>query len=216
MTQKIGVLGSGIVGKTLAKGFAQQGYTVQIGSRDPQKLAEWKETEAPEVHLGDFNETAAFGDLVVLAVKGNVALQALEYIDAAQVQGKTVIDTTNPISDTAPENGVLNFFTDQNSSLMEKLQQAYPEVNFVKAFSCVGSPHMIKPDFGDQQPSMFICGNETSAKAQVSELLNKLGWEVEDMGKVESARAIEPLCMLWCIPGLNNNQWNHAFKLLKK
>jgi predicted dinucleotide-binding enzyme len=134
---------------------------------------------------------------------------------AKEVAGKTVIDTTNPIAGKPPVNGVIQFFTTLDSSLMESLQRVVPEANFVKAFNCVGNAFMIDPDFG-QKPSMFICGNNASAKKEITALLEKVGWEVEDMGNVEAARAIEPLCMLWCIPGIRENKWSHAFKLLKK
>jgi predicted dinucleotide-binding enzyme len=115
-----------------------------------------------------------------------------------------------------PVNGVLNFFTDQNGSLLENLQGKFPAVNFVKAFSSVGFSNMVNPDFGGIKPSMFIAGNNESAKSQVKEILDKFGWETEDMGNDEAARAIEPLCMLWCIPGFRQNSWTHAFKLLKR
>jgi predicted dinucleotide-binding enzyme len=134
---------------------------------------------------------------------------------AKEVAGKTVIDTTNPIAGKPPVNGVIQFFTTLDSSIMESLQRVVPEANFVKAFNCVGNAFMIDPDFG-QKPSMFICGNNDSAKKDVTALLEKVGWDVEDMGNVEAARAIEPLCMLWCIRGIRENKWSHAFKLLKK
>lgn len=126
------------------------------------------------------------------------------------------MDATNPIADEAPENGVLRYFTDINLSLMEKMQAATPEAKFVKVFSCVGSAHMVDPDFAGGKPTMFICGNDQDAKSQVTSILDQFGWEVEDMGAAEAARAIEPLAMLWCIPGLRKNSWSHAFKLLKK
>ena len=127
-----------------------------------------------------------------------------------------MIDATNPISDTPPTEGVLHFFTDPNQSLMESLQKKFPKAHFVKAFSSVGNAHMVDPDFGGIKPSMFICGDDTKAKGQVGEILTQFGWETEDMGGAIAARAIEPLCILWCIPGFKDNQWNHAFKLLKK
>ena len=129
---------------------------------------------------------------------------------------KTIIDATNPIEEVPPVNGVLKFFTDQNYSLMEQLQSNYPESNFVKAFSCVGNSSMVNPDFGGQKPTMFIAGNNDDSKNVVKKILDTFGWEVEDMGKAEAARAIEPLCILWCIPGFLQNRWTHAFKLLKK
>jgi predicted dinucleotide-binding enzyme len=99
---------------------------------------------------------------------------------------------------------------------MEQLQRSYPDTRFVKAFNSIGSPFMVNPDFGGEKPSMFICGNDEEAKSEISGILDRFGFEVEDMGQVEAARAIEPLAILWCIPGFRRNQWTHAFRLLKK
>jgi predicted dinucleotide-binding enzyme len=111
---------------------------------------------------------------------------------------------------------VIKFFTSLDDSLLERLQRCAPNAHFVKAFSCVGNALMVHPDFGGQKPTMFICGNDASAKRRVTEVLSEFGWETEDLGAATAARAIEPLCILWCIPGLTQNRWNHAFKLLKK
>ena len=214
MSKKIGILGSGIVGKTLGAGFLKHGYEVMVGTRNQDKLADWVTGDGQGAQLGSFSETAAFGDIVVLAISGRHALSALEMAGEENIQGKTVIDAANPIAEKPPVNGVLRFFTSLDESLMEQLQQAYPEGNFVKAFSCVGSAFMVNPSF-PQKPSMFICGNNESAKGEVKEILDLFGWETEDMGMVEAARAIEPLCMLWCIPGMSGGGWSHAFRLMK-
>ena len=129
--------------------------------------------------------------------------------------GKPVIDATNPISGP-PVNGILQFFTGPNDSLMERLQKAAPDAHFVKAFNSVGNAYMVDPDLGGVKPTMFICGNDADAKQQVRGILDQFGWETADMGQVESARAIEPLCQLWCINGFTKNEWTHAFKLLHK
>ena len=212
---KIAVLGSGVVGQVLADGFLKHGYEVMRGSREPGKLADWKTKGGPKAQVGTFAQAARFGELAVLAVKGGAAEAALRLCEGA-LAGKTVIDATNPIADEPPENGVIRFFTGPNDSLMERLQAKAPEAHFVKAFSCVGNPHMVNPDFGGQKPTMFICGNHAESKRTVSGVLEQFGWDVEDMGAATAARAIEPLCMLWCIPGMTKNQWSHAFKLLKK
>ncbi|MCB1157637.1 MAG: NAD(P)-binding domain-containing protein [Leptospiraceae bacterium] len=213
---KIGILGSGIVGQTLAKGFLKYDYPVMVGSRDTSKLKEWQETEAPKAQLGSFAETARFGDMIVLAVKGTIAHLALEQAGKTNIARKIIIDATNPIAEEEPENGVLKFFTNSNSSLMEKLQEDFSVSRFVKAFSCVGSGFMVNPDFGGLRPTMFYCGNDESAKKEVKTILEKFGWEPKDMGLATSARAIEPLCILWCLPGFRENKWSHAFKLLQK
>jgi 8-hydroxy-5-deazaflavin:NADPH oxidoreductase len=213
--KKIGILGSGIVGQTLANGFLKYGYEVMIGTSNTGKLSEWKSNAGASAYTGSFAEAALFGELIVLAVKGDAAASAVAKSGGDNLKGKTVIDATNPIANEAPENGVLKFFTDLNESLMEKLQKSFPEINFVKAFNSVGNAFMVNPQFPGGKPSMFICGNSEAAKAEVKHILDLFGWETEDMGMAEASRAIEPLCMLWCIPGLTKNSWTHAFKLLK-
>jgi predicted dinucleotide-binding enzyme len=212
--QKIGIIGSGIVAKTLGNGFLKHGYEVMISSHDLSKLSEWKEKGGDLAHVGSFREAAIFGDIIVLAVKGSGASGAIEEAGPQHLQGKTLIDTSNPIADMPPENGVLKFFTSLEGSLMEELQERFPEIHFVKAFNSVGSAFMVDPSF-KEKPSMFICGNNEGAKKMVREILDLFGWEVEDMGKDTAARAIEPLCILWCIPGMLRNEWSHAFKLMK-
>jgi 8-hydroxy-5-deazaflavin:NADPH oxidoreductase len=212
---KVGIIGSGDVGKTLAKGFLKHGYQVAIGSDHTEKLAEFKR-ENPQIETATFEQAAQSGDIVVLCVKGTVAEEIIEKVKR-HLSGKTVIDTTNPIADAPPQNGVLKFFTSLDESLMERLQNIAPDAQFVKALNSVGSGLMINPNFGDNaKPTMFICGNNEDAKKKVYEILEKFGFEIEDVGKAESARAIEPLCILWCIPGFLRNEWTHAFKLLKK
>jgi 8-hydroxy-5-deazaflavin:NADPH oxidoreductase len=214
--KKIGIIGSGVVGQTLADGFIKFGYEVMIGTRTLSKLDEWKAKTGKKGHVGTFEEAAAFGEIVVLATKGTAAKEALQLANPANLKGKPVIDTTNPIADLPPENGVIKFFTSLNQSLMEQLQHELPDAHFVKAFSNIGSAFMVNPDFGESKPTMFICGNNENSKKAVGAILDQFGFEVADMGGVESARAIEPLCILWCIPGMLRNEWSHAFKLLKK
>ena len=212
---KVGIIGSGVVGQTLAAGFLKHGHQVEIGTRDPAKLNDWS-AKNPGAAVKSFAEAAAFGDLVVLAVGGEVAQQALTLIGSSALQGKTVIDACNPIGGGPPVNGVLSFFTPQNQSLMEQLQKAYPSAHFVKAFNSVGSGQMVNPEFASGRPTMFICGNDENAKKTVERILDQFGWDTEDMGAIEAARPIEALCMLWCIPGIGKNDWSpHAFKLLR-
>jgi predicted dinucleotide-binding enzyme len=212
----VSVLGSGIVGEVLANGFLRHGYAVVRGTRDTAKLAGWAQKAAGKASVATFAQAAAGGDVVVLAVKGAAAESLVTALPGSALAGKTVIDATNPIAESPPSHGVLSFFTGPNDSLMERLQRIAPKANLVKAFSSVGNALMINPVFPGGKPSMFICGNSDSAKSEVRSILTQFGWETEDMGQVESARAIEPLCMLWCIPGLLRHQWNHAFKLLKQ
>jgi predicted dinucleotide-binding enzyme len=210
---KVGILGSGDVAKALAGGFLKHGHDVMMGTRTSSKLADWAK-QNPRGSVGSFAEAARFGELVVLAVKGTVALDALRAAGAANLAGKPVIDATNPIADAPPVNGVLKFFTNLDESLMERLQREFKDAHFVKAFNSVGNPLMVNPQFKGGKPTMFICGNDEAAKRTVRGILDQFGWETADMGKAEAARAIEPLCMLWLIPGFLRNEWSHAFKLL--
>lgn len=214
--KKIGIIGSGVVGKTLAKGFLQHGYDTTIASRSTEKRLELQAELGNNIHVADFASTAQNADIVVLAVKGAKAKEALLICTLDNLHSKTIIDATNPVADAAPQNGVLRYFSDINFSLMEDLQTTIPNAHFVKAFSCVGSAFMVNPNFDGQKPSMFICGNNDAAKQDVADILTQFGWDIEDMGKAEAARAIEPLAMLWCIPGMLQGKWSHAFKLLKK
>jgi predicted dinucleotide-binding enzyme len=210
---KTGVLGSGDVAKVLAAGFLKHGHEVTIGSGTPAKLAEWAK-QNPKGKAGSFADAAKAGEVVVLAVKGTASADVLRSAGAANLAGKVVIDATNPIADVPPVNGVLRFFTNSDESLMERLQREFAGARFVKAFNSVGNSCMINPQFEGGPPTMFICGNDEAAKKIVAGILDQFGWESADMGNAEAARAIEPLCMLWCIRGFLRNQWVHAFKLL--
>jgi hypothetical protein len=213
--KKVGIIGSGMVGKALAKGFADNGYETTIASRSSDTRKKLEQELGGQIKTDTLPNTAITSEIIVFAVKGSQAKNALSELGIENLSGKTIIDTTNPIADAAPVNGVLLYSTPANNSLMEELQETAPDANFVKAFSSVGSAHMVNPAF-ESKPTMFICGNSAEAKHEVTEILEKFGWETEDMGMVEAARAIEPLAVLWCIPGFRENHWNHAFKLLKQ
>ena len=204
----VAILGSGVVGITLAQGFEKHGYPVVMGTKNPGKKIDWKG------ELVSFADAARQASILVLAVKGTVAEDVVKTI-APHAAGKTVIDATNPIAEAPPQKGVLGFFTTFDNSLMERLQRLAPQANFVKAFNSVGSALMVNPKLKGGPPTMFICGNSDQAKKEVASILQAFGWDSEDMGPAEAARAIEPLCILWCIPGFAKNQWTHAFKLLR-
>lgn len=214
MAKKVGILGSGSVAQVLATGFITHGFDVMVGTRDSSKLKAWNDKN-PRGTVGSFEDAVAFGEIVVLAVKGTAA-EGLVTALASKLAGKTVIDTTNPIVPAPPVNGVLKYFTTLDESLMERLQRHAGEARFVKAFSIVGNESMVNPVFPAGKPTMFICGNDEAARKEVAIILDKFGWDVCDMGKAEAARAIEPLCMLWCIPGMIGQPRNHALKLIRK
>ena len=169
---RVGVLGSGGVAQTLAGGFLKHGYEVMVGTRDKPKLAQWS-TANPKARLGSFTETAAFAEVVVLAVKGLAASDALRAAGGDSLAGKVVIDAANPIADAPPVNGVLKFFTTLDESLMERLQREFPRARFVKAFNSVGQGFFVNPQFGGTRPTMFICGNDEEAKKTVTQILDQ-------------------------------------------
>ena len=171
----------------------------------------------PAGRVGTFAEAAAFGELLVLAVKGHVAAHLLRTLDAATLAGKAVLDTTNPIDEISPRNGVLRFFTNFDQSLMEACKKEVLGEHFVKAFNSVGAGVMVNPDFGGVLPSIFMYGNDEGVKTEAAEIVRAFDFEPENMGGAEAARANEPLSILWCIPSFRANEWtNRAFKLLKK
>jgi predicted dinucleotide-binding enzyme len=214
---KVGIIGSGVVGLSLAEGFIKHGYNVQVGTeKNRTKVKEWALGKNLKCEVGNFAQAAQYGELIVLAVPGKAAKEALALAMVKNLKQKTIIDANNPIESPTTKDGVLEFFTGQNDSLMEQLQNAFPEAHFVKAFNSVGAHLMVNPDFGGVKPTMFICGNSEAAKQIVTKALDQFGWEVWDMGSAVAARAIEPLCKLWCIPGFKNNRWSHAFKMLKR
>jgi 8-hydroxy-5-deazaflavin:NADPH oxidoreductase len=206
--KKVAILGSGEVGISLAQGFEKHGHQVVMGTKNPSKKIAWKGK------LLSYADAAGNADLLVLAVKGSVAEDVVRAV-APHAAGKTVIDATNPIADAPPQKGVLSFFTTLDNSLMERLQRLASQANFVKAFNSVGSDLMVNPKLKGGPPTMFICGNNEAAKKEVASILQTFGWDSEDMGPAEAARAIEPLCILWCIPGFSKNEWTHAFKMLR-
>ena len=210
---KFGVLGTGPVGQVLARGLKAKGYEVRVGSRSPQKLAQFSKESG--VATGTFGEVARWAEALVLAVQGRVAQDALQLAGQGNLKGKVVLDTTNPISEEPPQDGVIRFFTGPNESLMERLQHAFPGARFVKAFNSVGNALMVDPALPGGRPTKFYCGNDPEANRDAARVIEKFGREAADMGTAAAARAIEPLCQLWCIPGFLENRWSHAFKLLR-
>jgi len=217
MAQRVGVFGSGVVGRTLAEGFLKHGYEVMLGTRDPARgeVPAWLAAN-PGAKAGTFRETAVFGEIVVLAVKGTVVEEVITQAGPDHLTGKIVIDTTNPLTDAAPVNGILQFSTGPNQSLGEKVQALLPNAHIVKAFNSVGAALMINPKFEQGTPTMFLCGNNPEAKNTVSGICVQFGWEPYECGDIAASRALEPLCMLWGLPGFLRNDWRHAFKMLTR
>jgi 8-hydroxy-5-deazaflavin:NADPH oxidoreductase len=210
---RVGVLGSGDVGKVLAAGFASLGHEVTIGSRDPEKLREWASSSA-RVTAGTFADAAMFGDILVLATLGTGTLDAIKLGGVDAFDGKVVIDATNPLDFSKGMPPTL--FAGTTDSLGEQVQRLIPKARVVKAFNTVGNAHMIHPQFPGGPPDMFLCGNDAEGKKIVSQICEAFGWGVVDIGGIEGSRYLEPMCMTWVLYGIRNSSWNHAFKLLRK
>jgi predicted dinucleotide-binding enzyme len=216
---KIGVLGTGDVGKVLAAGLASRGHNIMIGTRDPsqQKLSNWLNEQGKDITEGTFAEAAAFGDILVLSIGWPYVENVIKLADPTNFKGKLVLDTTNPLRfEVEGKPPVLDI--GHTNSAGESVQRWLPDAHVVKAFNIVGNPHMVYPDFPDGKPDMFICGNNADAKQTATQLIEALGWpSVIDLGSIEKARYLEPLAMVWITHFFNNGfNGNHAFKLLRK
>ncbi len=213
---KVGVLGSGGVGQVLAAGLLKYGHPVMLGSRDPKKqeVQDWL-AKTPGAQAGTFQDAARFGELLVLATMGRVAESVIDLAGAENFAGKTLMDATNPLAEGPPVQGVLPYMTGPNESLAERIQSKAPAAHVVKAFNSVGQALMVNPQLPGGPPTMFLCGDNEEAKSQVTAIVRQFGWEPYDCGGITGARALEPLCMLWCLPGFLRNDWQHAFKMLK-
>lgn len=222
---KIGIIGSGDVGRRLADGLLDLGHQVKIGTRDTSKteVVEWidkhkkkGDNESENASVGGFAEAASFGDdLIVLCTSWNGTSNAIKMADPGNMTGKVVIDTTNPLdfSQGLPPRMVVGV-TDSAGEINQRL---LPGAKVVKAFNIVGNPHMVHPDFPGGPPTMLICGNDEQAKKMVTEsILTPFGWETVDIGGLEGARLLEPLAMLWIVHYFRTGTGDHAFKLLKK
>jgi 8-hydroxy-5-deazaflavin:NADPH oxidoreductase len=211
---KIGILGSGDVARALGAGFAKHGHDIKLGTREPAKLADWTKQHGARASAGTFAETVAFGELIVLATLWTGTKSAIDLAGgAARFAGKTVIDATNPLDLSTGAPRLALGHTDSGG---EQVQRWLEGAHVVKAFNTVGNAHMVNPDFPGGPPDMFIAGNDDGAKRTVTGVLTQFGWNTIDVGGIDGARLLEPLCILWVTYGVRHKSWNHAFKLLRK
>ena len=209
----VGIIGSGDVAKKLGDSFVELGNSVKIGTRDVNRLSEWMAKHGEQASAGSFSDAAVFGETVVIATSWAGTASAIEMAGPKNMAGKVVIDVTNPLDfSTMPPRLAIG----HTDSAGETIQRLLPDSKVVKAFNIVGNPHMYKPSFSEGTPTMFICGNDDSAKKTVIDILDSFGWESIDIGSIEGSRLLEPLAMLWIIYYFRTNTGNHAFKLLRK
>jgi predicted dinucleotide-binding enzyme len=211
---KLGFIGAGGVAQTLGGAFADKGYDVMLSTRSPEKLNEWAAKTGDKASVGSFEDAAKFGDIVFIATLGERALDAISLAGRDHLNGKTVIDLTNPLdfSHGAPP----RFTATVGNSLGEIIQRALTRANVVKAFNTIGASIMIDPDFNGQAGTLFIAGDSEEAKDDVTKLAEEFGWEVADAGGIDQAFFLEAMASLWVNYGFKHNQWQQAFKLLVK
>jgi predicted dinucleotide-binding enzyme len=214
---KVGILGSGDVGQVLGAGFVARGHDVKLGTRDPgkDKVKAWVAKNGPKGSAGTFEETAKFGELLVLATLWDGTKSAIDMAKPENFTGKVVIDTTNPLdfSKGVPPKLSIGW----NNSAGEQVQKWLPKARVVKCFNMVGNVHMIFPKFPGGPPDMIIAGNDAEAKKKVTEICTDFGWPgAIDQGGIESSRYLEPLAMVWILEYFRTGSPNHAIKMLRK
>ena len=212
----IGIIGSGDVAQSLGKGLIEAGHTVMLGSRDPQKkeLLAWKKKCGKQAELGNTTEAANFAEVAVLAIAWHAAEDVLAQI-RPELAGKIVIDVTNPLiyfEDSPPALSV-----GHNISGGEIVQHSLPDSHVVKTLNMISHSHMVQPHYKTGKPTMFVCGNNASAKSHTQEILTEIGWEdIVDIGDIEKSRILEPMCLLWIEYGVARNTWAHALAVLPR
>ena len=210
---KVGILGTGDVGRALGKGFIDLGHEVLMGAREannPKALSFAKETHA---RAGTFADAAKFGEIVVLATLGVANKSAIKLAGADAFKGKIVLDTTNPLDTTG---GAPKLAVGTTDSGGEEVQRLLPHAKVVKVFNTVGNGLFYKPQLPGGPPDMFIAGEDPGAKKKVTELLKDFGWGTVDLGGIVASRYLEAMCMAWVTYGFLTDTWTHAFKLLRK
>ena len=208
-TTRVGVIGSGAVGRALAAGFAARGHEVTIGTREPEENDELQAWAAQHdgVAIGHFAAAAEAGEIIVLATRGVAVGHAIATAGPQHFAGKVVIDATNPL-DPSGDRAALAVSGPADSG-GETVQRALPEARVVKCFNTVNNTLMVDPGF-DPRQAMLIAGNDAAAKATVAEALDDFGWDALDVGGIEQSRQLESLCLLWVAVGRATGVWNHA------
>lgn len=214
---KIGVLGSGDVGRRLGEGFIAKGHAVMLGTRTPSKaeVQGWLKETQGKGKVGSFSDSAAFGDVVVLACAGSAVDSVIKLAGERNFDGKLLIDATNPLdfSHGMPP----GLFVGTTDSLGERVQRALPKARVVKCFNIVGNPTMVHPQMEQGLPTMLIAGNDVSAKAEVGRLLAEFGWEAPiDIGGIDGSRWLEAFVPLWVRVAQASGTWTPAIKVLTK
>jgi predicted dinucleotide-binding enzyme len=213
---RVGILGTGEVGKALGTGFVELGHEVKMGAREAgnEKAAAWVSKTGSRASAGSFADAARFGEMIVVATLGTATEAILRQAGPENFAGKVVIDATNPLVFAEGKPPALE--VGHTDSRGEQVQRWLPKARVVKCFNTVGYAHMVHPDFPGGPPEMFFCGNDAQAKEQVTGILKAFGWNAVDLGGIEVSRVLEPICILWVLYGIRTGGWNHAVTMLRK
>jgi predicted dinucleotide-binding enzyme len=212
---KVGILGTGDVGRALGRGFIALGHDVKMGARtaNHEKALAWASEQGARASQGTFADAARFGEVIVFATLGVANPDVVKAAGVDAFAGKLVIDATNPLDFSAgfpPDLAIKG-----NDSGGETLQRLIPQARVVKAFNIVNNDLMFRPNVAGGPPDMFIAGDDADAKKRVTAILNDFGWpRVVDFGGIKSARWLEALCIVWVLGCAGIGNWRQAFKLL--
>ena len=212
---KVGILGSGKVGQTLGLGFARQGHEVTIGTRTPdsEKLQAWIREAGSGAKTGTFAD-AAKAELLVLACLGSAVEDVINSAGPTAFAGKTVIDTTNPLD--FGNGGSPGLFVGLTDSLGERIQKRLPKAKVVKCFNTVPNSLMVNPGALGDRREMLICGDDSTAKSRVAEILREFGWTgAIDVGGIDGARWLEALVPLWVRVSNAVGTWDQCFQVAR-
>jgi predicted dinucleotide-binding enzyme len=212
---KIGILGTGEVGQSLAKGLIGLGHEVMIGSREAggEKLEKALANVGGGARGGTFAEAGRFGEMVALCCLGLAIESVIGMTGAENLAGKVLIDATNPLDFSHGFPPRLAALPDGSAGQLT--QRLAPAARVVKAFNTAGNHTYVKPSYAGGPPDMFICGNDDAAKAAVGEIIRGFGWGVIDVGGIDAAHYLEAMCLVWVLHGAKSGQWGHAFKMLQ-
>jgi predicted dinucleotide-binding enzyme len=211
---KIGIIGSGVVAKALGSGFIKEGHEVKLGSRESDKLSSWVSDNGKQASAGDLVETAKFGEIIVLAVFGLAAADAIKTAGPKNFVGKIVLDATNPLDKSGGMPPKLVGRVGESGG--EQNQSLLPGAFVVKAFNTVSAALMYKPKLAGGPPDMFLCGDDSKAKEKVAQICKAFGWNPIDVGGIDCSHYTEAAGTLWTITALKSGSWDQAFKILKK
>lgn len=211
---KVGIFGTGIVGRTLGTKFVEVGHSVTMGSREvgSEKARDWAEETGGEAFTGSHLDAGVFGELLVNATAGRGSLEVLQTVGAENLNNKILLDIANPLDFSA---GTPPTFSVSNTdSLGEQIQRTFPEMRVVKVFNTIAAELMTHPDLITGGHNTFIAGNDASARVQTLEILLSFGWtaaQVIDFGGISASRALEGFAQFWYL--LYESQQTELFNM---